>query len=111
MAIELKFMTAVVRKTDIAIHYPGGRAAFEANHLLSKEDDKLYAIFAMSGGELGERIEELHSQGFDTDRFVAIGDFWNGPFKQVAGIKFYVEEWDTIPATWQVMSHSEVGHA
>jgi hypothetical protein len=104
-------MTAVVRKIDIAIHYPGGRAAFETNHLLSNEDDTLYAIFTMSGGELGERIDEIHSRGFDADRFVAIGDFWHGPIKEVIGIRFYVEEWGTIPATWHVTSETEFGHA
>lgn len=110
MSIQLKFMSAVVRKTDVKLHYPGGCTAFESEHLLGREDDELYALFSMSGGELGERIDEIKASGFDTDRFVAIGDMWHGPIKQAPCIRFYVEWTDTIPATWQVDYDPEAGH-
>ena len=110
MSIQLKFMSAVVRKNVVESHYPGGCAAFESRHMLATEDDELYALFAMSGGELGERIDEIKASGFDADRFVAIGDMWHGPIRQAQGIRFHVEWTETIQATWYVEFDPEAGH-
>ena len=107
MSIQLKFLSGIVRKADIAAYYPGGCLAFESRHLIGEEDDELYAIFSMRSGELMERIEAIKLDGFDTDRFVAIGDAWHGTIRHAEGIRFYVEWRDTIPATWYAESGEE----
>lgn len=100
MSIPLLFLSAVVRKSDIDSHYPGGCVAFESQYLLAREDDDLYAIVSMSGLELEERLAKIKSDGFDTDRFMAIGDMWLGSLKEVSGIRFYTGQPDTMLPTW-----------
>ncbi len=88
MSVELHFMTIVIRKDALAQHYPGGLPAFKHAFPSRREDDDLVGMCAMSGGEIGEMIEQLAAAGFDTDRHVAVGDMWAGPFQEVSGIVF-----------------------
>ncbi len=88
MSVRLRFMTALVRKDVLMQHFPGGIPAFQKSFAPAVEDESLYALCSMSSGELGEIIERLASTGFDTERFVAVGDMWGGPFNQVPGIVF-----------------------
>ena len=111
MSISLKFLSAVIRKADIASHYPGGCPAFESRNLTGAEDTNLYLIYAMSGSELSEIVEEIHASGFDTDRFVAIGDMWYGPVRQVSSIRFYPDSLESIPPIWHVECAQEDDHA
>lgn len=100
MSIPLRFMTAVIRKDAIATHYPGGLTLFQTMFNPAIEDECLYALCSMSGGELGEVVEKLGSTGFDTDRHVAIGDMWAGPFHAVPGIAFEVVPSDSAMPQW-----------
>lgn len=88
MPVQLRFMTAIVCKDAIAKYFPGGTQSFEERFLPALQDDFLYGLCSMSSSELGEIVESLRLAGFDTARFVAIGDMWAGPFKEVAGIVF-----------------------
>ena len=100
MSIPLRFMTAIVRKDVIATFYPGGLTLFQQTFNPVIEDNCLYAISSMSSGELGEIVEKLGSTGFDTDRHVAIGDMWAGPFHEVSGIVFETEHTDAVFPQW-----------
>ncbi len=103
MSIELRFLAAVVRKADIESHYPGGLPAFERHQVVAMEDDHLVALFAMSGSEIAERIDDIARRGFDTDRFIAMGDMWVGPVKHAAGIRFASDE-TLFPPVWYALS-------
>jgi len=82
MTVEVKFLSALIRKADVAAHYPGGCAAFEQSHLLGTGDEHLYCCLAMSGQDLDVLIEQIHQAGFDTEQFVSMADMWGGPFKR-----------------------------
>lgn len=99
MALRLKFISAVIRKADIAAHYPGGCPAFESVHAVSSEDDALYALVSMSGSGIEDQFDALRASGFDADRFVALADMWSGPIRQVPGIAFAAEG-DDFPPLW-----------
>ena len=100
MSIKLSFLSAVIRKQDLASHFPGGLAAFQQIFHPAIEDDDLYALCSMSGGELGETIEKIAAAGFDSERMVAVGDMWSGPFNSVAGISFTSEHTDGTMPVW-----------
>ncbi len=109
MTVEVKLLSALIRKADVAAHYPGGCAAFEANHRLGEGDSHLYRLIAMSGQDLEWAIEQITQAGLDTDRFVSIADMWAGPFKRVPGIK-YVCESDALPPRWFAHACEESSH-
>jgi hypothetical protein len=100
MAVKLRFMSAIIRKDAIAEHFPGGDHAFRKTFQPEIEDEGLYALCSMSSGELEEIVETLRSSGFDTDRHVAIGDMWAGPFHEVSGIVFETEHTDAVFPQW-----------
>ncbi len=110
MTITLKFLSAVVRKEDVEAHYPGGCAAFEHQHLVGSEDDALYALFDMSSGGIDDRIEELRQRGFDVERYVAVGDMWHGPIRQVPGIRLYAKETGDMFPVWHAVCATEDSH-
>lgn len=109
MTVEVKLLSALIRKVDIAEHYPGGCAAFEANHLLGEGDSHLYRLIAMSGQDLEWSIEQIAQAGLETDRFVSIADMWGGPCKHEPGIE-YVCEPDTFPPRWFAHASEESSH-
>ena len=100
MSIKLSFLSAVMRKQDLANHFPGGLAAFEQTFHPAIQDDDLYALWSMSSGELGETVEKIAAAGFDTSRLVALGDMWSGPFNSVAGIAFTSDDASGIMPVW-----------
>lgn len=100
MSVTLRFTTAIIRKDAIANHFPGGTPAFVKAFAPAIEDDGLYALCSMSSGELGEIVESMRLAGFDTDRHVAIGDMWAGPFHDVPGIVFESVATDNRMLQW-----------
>lgn len=110
MTVEVKLLSALIRKADVAAHYPGGCAAFEANHLLGEGDSHLYRLIAMSGQDLESSIEQIAQAGLDADRFVSIADMWGGPFKRVPGIE-YVCETEALLPRWFAHASEEANHA
>lgn len=109
MTVEVKLLSALIRKADVTAHYPGGCAAFEAKHLLGEGDSHLYRLIAMSGHDLESSIEQIAEAGLDADRFVSIADMWGGPFKRVPGIE-YVCESESLPPRWFAHASEEVNH-
>lgn len=102
MALQVRLLSAFVRKRYVELHYPGGRQAFERDHLLGAEDPDLYSVVAMSGSEIESCVERIGTQGFDTNRFVAVGDMWVGPLKLAQGIEFYASGATSLPPEWFV---------
>lgn len=90
MALRLKFMSAVIRKDDVADYYPDGCAAFETRHPAALEDDALYGLISMSWADLEDCLDQLYLEGFDPDVFVAVADMGLGPVKDARGIRFSV---------------------
>ena len=75
MTVQVKFLSAFFRKTDIAAHYPGGCRAFESEQCLGVGDADLYCLVAMSGGDLESALEavgiglgDLHVPSVDKKR-------------------------------------------
>jgi hypothetical protein len=89
MTVQVKFLSAFIRRTDVDAHYPGGCAAFEAQHTCAQGDPQLLTLLAMSGQDLDYALERVAQQGLDTERLVAVADMWAGPLKQAEGIRFY----------------------
>ncbi len=111
MTVPVRFLSAFVRKADIAKHYPGGIATFESEQLLGEGDEALYCALAMSGHDLHLTLTALGQTGFDTDRYVALADMWHGPIKQVSQIEFDYHL-DGFPPVWQAraVASREVSH-
>lgn len=110
MTVEVKLLLALIRKADVAAHYPGGCAAFEAKHLLGEGDSHLYRFIAMSGQDLEFSIEQIAQAGLDVDRFVSIADMWGGPFKRVPGIEYVCESEAEVPR-WFAHASEDTNHA
>ncbi len=106
MSVSVRFLSALVRKADIATHYPGGCPAFESQNLLGHGDDHLYCALAMSGSDLALTIQAMSEQGLDTSRFVSLADMWHGPLNNVDGIEFDCQA-DTFPPTWRAYASSD----
>ncbi|MFM7343484.1 MAG: hypothetical protein ACKO3Q_12565, partial [Betaproteobacteria bacterium] len=52
MTVQVKFLSAFIRRADVDAHYPGGCAAFEAQHTCAQGDPNLLTLLAMSGQDL-----------------------------------------------------------
>lgn len=88
MAIELRFLTALIRKDAVAASFPGGLAGFRRTHPEALEDESLFAIRSLSGGELNEALDDIAAAGLDLGACCAVGDMWGGPFTPCDGIAF-----------------------
>ncbi len=97
MALRLKFMSAVLRKADVADYYPGGRAAFESRHQAALEDDELYGLVSMNWRDVEDRLDQLYLEGFDPDIFVAVADSGYGPVTEARSIRFAVIDGEPMP--------------
>ena len=110
MAINVIFMSAFIRKSDVSAHFPGGCAAFEKQFLLGEGDNNLYCLSSMSGGELDETLDAITATGFDVDAYVAIGDMMHGPIHQVKGIRFIEIPNPDFFSSWRVEADEEACH-
>ena len=109
MTVQVKFLSAFFRRTDIAAHYPGGCRAFESEQFLGEGDDHLYCLVAMSGGDLDSALDALRTKFFEPDDWVALADMWLGPLKQNPHIVFTVKG-DSLPPSWTAQSIEESHH-
>jgi hypothetical protein len=109
MTVQVKFLSAFFRKTDIAAHYPGGCRAFESEQFLGVGDADLYCLVAMSGGDLESALDALRTESFDPDAWVALADMWLGPLKHNPHIVFTVKG-DSLPPSWIAQSIEENRH-
>lgn len=109
MTVHVQLLSAFIRKTDIAAHYPGGCETFEQQHNLGEGDAYLYRLVSMSSEGLGELLDEIEQDGLDIEQFVAIADMWAGPFKEIPNICF-TRIGEDFPATWIAASTQEHNH-
>jgi len=109
MTLHVKLLSAFIRKTDIAAHYPGGCEAFETQHMLGESNDCLYRLISMSRAAIESLVESVGDYGFDTERFVAIADMWVGPIKRVPYIDF-TQTGESFPPTWLATSNEGAHH-
>ena len=107
MTLEVRFLSAFVRKVDIAEYYPGGRPAFEQKHRLGRDDGALYSVVAMSTTDLEVSLQDIASAGFQVDHFCAVADMWCGPILEVRTIRFYCHA-DKFPPAWFAAANGEV---
>jgi hypothetical protein len=89
MTVQVKFVSAFIRRVDVDTHYPGGCAAFEAQHTCAQGDPDLMVLLAMSGQDLEYAVSRIAQSSLDIDRFVAVADMWAGPIKEAKGIRFF----------------------
>jgi hypothetical protein len=99
MALEVRFLSAFVRKADIFTYYPGGCSVFKERHRLGSADSALYSLVAMSATDLEASIMEIADLGFDVERFFAVADMWHGPMREVPMIRFNCRE-RKFPPSW-----------
>lgn len=99
MTLEVRLLSAFVRKVDIAKHYPGGCPEFEQRHVLGNSDTQLYSLVAMSPKDLEASLQDIVSAGFQADQFCAVADMWHGPIQSVPTIQFHCQA-DTFPPVW-----------
>ena len=111
MTVQVKFLSAFILRADVDAHYPGGCAAFEAQHTCAQGDPQLLTLLAMSGQDLDYALERVAQQGLDTERLVAVADMWAGPLQQAEGIVFTCTPGseDRPMPTW-FASQQEVAH-
>jgi hypothetical protein len=106
MALEVRFLSAFVRKSDISMHYPGGCPAFEQEQLLGRADSALYSLIAMSAADLEAAVSNVARSGFDVNRFVAVADMWQGPIQSVQGVAFKSRS-GAFPPVWFATARKE----
>lgn len=110
MALQIRLLSAFVRKRYVELHYPGGCKAFEQAHLLGAEDPDLYSVVAMSGSEVDSLVKRIGASGFDTNRYMAVGDMWVGPLKLAQGIEFFTSGATSLPPEWFVRAEEGGTH-
>ena len=111
MTVQVKFVSAFIRRVDVDTHYPGGCAAFEAQHTCGKGDPDLLVLLAMSGQDLEYAVSRIAQSGLDIDRFVAVADMWAGPIKEAKGIRFFSQPGCAdvpVPAWYAAQEHGYV---
>lgn len=100
MAIELRFVTALIRKDGIENHFAGGLTGFRKAYPDSIEDDDLVAIRSMSGGELEETLGEIFASAPGLADCCAVGDMYAGPLTHAEGIAFGQSEGASGELAW-----------
>lgn len=111
MTVQVKFVSAFIRRVDVDTHYPGGCAAFEAQHTCAQGDPDLLVLLAMSGQDLEYAVSRIAQSGLDIDRFVAVADMWAGPIKEAKGIRFFSQPGCAdvpVPAWYAAQEHGYV---
>ena len=111
MTVQVKFVSAFIRRIDVDTHYPGGCAAFEAQHTCAQGDPDLMVLLAMSGQDLEYAVSRIAQSGLDIDRFVAVADMWAGPIKEAKGIRFFSKPGSAevpVPTWYAAQEHSYV---
>jgi hypothetical protein len=111
MTVQVKFVSAFIRRIDVDTHYPGGCAAFEAQHTCAQGDPDLMVLLAMSGQDLEYAVSRIAQSGLDIDRFVAVADMWAGPIKEAKGIRFFSQPGCAdvpVPAWYAAQEHGYV---
>lgn len=111
MTVEVKFLSAFLRRADVDAHYPGGCVAFEAQHPCAEGDPQLLVLLAMSGQDLEHTLARIATRGLDIHRLVAVADMWAGPLQQAEGIAFTCTPGsDDRPMPTWFASQQEVAH-
>lgn len=111
MTVQVKFVSAFIRRIDVDTHYPGGCAAFEAQHTCAQGDPDLMVLLAMSGQDLEYAVSRIAQSGLDIDRLVAVADMWAGPIKEAKGIRFFSQPGCAdvpVPAWYAAQEHGYV---
>jgi hypothetical protein len=111
MTVQVKLVSAFIPRVDIDTHYPGGCAAFEAQHKCATGDSDLLVLLAMSGQDLEHVVSLIAQHGLDTDRLVAVADMWAGPIKEAKGIRFFSKPGSAevpVPTWYAAQEHGYV---
>lgn len=111
MTVQVKFVSAFIRRIDVDTHYPGGCAAFEAQHTCAQGDPDLMVLLAMSGQDLEYAVSRIAQSGLDIDRLVAVADMWAGPIKEAKGIRFFSKPGSAevpVPTWYAAQEHGYV---
>lgn len=112
MTIEVKFLSAFLRRADVDAHYPGGCVAFEAEHPCAAGDPQLLVLLAMSSQDMALTLAQIAACSTETHRRIAVADMWAGPLQQTEGIGFTCTPGsDDQPMPTWFASQQEVPHA
>ncbi len=111
MTIEVKFLSAFLRRADVDAHYPGGCVAFEAEHPCAAGDPQLLVLLAMSSQDMALTLAQIAACSTETHRRIAVADMWAGPLQQTEGIVFTCTPGsDDQPMPTWFASQQEVTH-
>lgn len=101
MSLQLRFLTAALKKSAIRRHYPNGLAGFRHDHPGALEDPHLFGLVCMSGGELQEVLQRIGDKGLHLMESCAVGDQFIGPIERHPHFEFQSLGNCAVPA-WQV---------
>lgn len=87
--LRLVCLSLVLKRRALEARYPGGLGAFLQRFPGARAEGPLVAVYAMSGGEIGEVADHLAGVGYDLAQDSAVGDAFDGPLEECPGIGFY----------------------
>jgi hypothetical protein len=93
MSIRIVFFTLLIKAAALDARFPGGRVGFLATYPEAPHDEMLFALRAMSGGDLGLLVDQLEAYGLRLGRDIAIGELVHGEWEPAPGIVFLGEAW------------------
>ena len=88
MAIQIRFMTVVLKKSAIESTYPGGLTWFLRCYPKALRDEHLVGVAFMASSYVEQFIDVLHAIGFDLANGCAVGDMHVGVLESCEGIEF-----------------------
>lgn len=102
------FVTVLLPRAALRTVYPGGVQAFLARYPNAREDGGLVAVSAMSGGEIGEIVDELGAAGLEPGRDLAVCDQFAGPMLACPHVDCYVSRPDRpFAQRWKAVLRNE----
>lgn len=117
MTLPVGLMSLFVRKDVVETQYENGAAGFRERYPSTREDEHLFSLGAMSGGDLQLLIDELREAGLDPAGQIAIAEAFSGPCERCPGIAFDHVEPEALVGGWVARASCEpapvraAGHA
>ncbi len=88
MSVRVVFFSAIIKKSAVKHLYQGGLGQFKLDYPYAGEDNHLFIVASMSGGEFDEVVEDLNQKGLEPGNSFAIGEVGLGEIKHCPDILF-----------------------
>jgi len=91
MTLPVGLMNIFVLKDRVRENFADGLDGFRKTFPYCGDDDYLFKLGAMSGGDLQELVDDLARAGLDPEKDLAIAEGMHGPWQHSEGIAFRAE--------------------